>query len=625
MGWPQCNSTLEDQRLHEDTVWHGMTFHHFGLILSALFGLIAVLVSSYLIWMHTTHYLKPWEQRHIIRVLFMVPIYATVSFLSYAFYYHAIYFEVIRDCYEAFAIASFFALLCHYTAPDLHNQKDYFRGLKPRPWVWPLSWAAKCCPNLWRTPRSGLTWFNIIYFGVFQYCFVRVFMTIVAVISEATGRYCLKSLNPAFAHVWVMVIEAGCVTIAMYCLIQFYVQLKDDLADHSPLLKVAAIKLVIFLSFWQTILISFLTSTGAIKASNRFQEPDIRIGIPALLLCVEMAIFSVFHLFAFPWKVYDVRRSAIVASESAPGFLPDPKTAYRGGPLGTKALLDAFNPWDLIKAIGRGFRWLAVGRRRREEDISYSAYKISRPVNVSSSSGIGADGGTSISNLPFTPGGSNRKQGRYQQLNGNLDHEDDRRLLSHQQAVPLSDSANVYPRPGMRLPEDRDRAEELYDGPTHPTAATNHQRHQPNPYDRPPYPDSIHQQELGIIDPTAGQDTAYHGASIAPAAHHPRQYQPTRNSFASSNNTLDSNSSDDWADWSGAHGPHNQSDVARLSAEHIDRARLSAEQEARSRRASEEAPQRDSGARSDGRGPSPSEMWQGMQGHGVRHPDREID
>lgn len=91
----------------------------------------------------------------------MVPIYATVSFLSYAFYYHAIYFEVIRDCYEAFAIASFFALLCHYIAPDLHNQKDYFRGLKPRPWVWPLSWAAKCCPNLWRTPRSGLTWFNV--------------------------------------------------------------------------------------------------------------------------------------------------------------------------------------------------------------------------------------------------------------------------------------------------------------------------------------------------------------------------------------------------------------------------------------------------------------------------------
>lgn len=106
------------------------------------------------------------RSRSIIRVLCMVPIYAIVSFLSYAFYYHAIYFEVIRDCYEAFAIASFFALLCHYIAPDLHNQKDYFRGVKPKTWIWPLSWATRCCPKLWRTPRSGLTWFNV-RFGIY--------------------------------------------------------------------------------------------------------------------------------------------------------------------------------------------------------------------------------------------------------------------------------------------------------------------------------------------------------------------------------------------------------------------------------------------------------------------------
>ena len=45
----------------------------------------------------------------------------------------------------------------------------------------------------------------------------------------------------------------------MYCLIQFYIQLRGDLAEHSPLLKVVAIKLVIFLSFWQTVSRSSLT------------------------------------------------------------------------------------------------------------------------------------------------------------------------------------------------------------------------------------------------------------------------------------------------------------------------------------------------------------------------------
>ena len=100
----------------------------------------------------------------IIRILFMIPIYATVSWLSIRYYLHSVYLEVIRDCYEAFAIASFFTLLCHYIAPDLHEQKNYFRTIKPRQWVWPLPTFQKCCGGehgIWRIPRSGLTWFNV--------------------------------------------------------------------------------------------------------------------------------------------------------------------------------------------------------------------------------------------------------------------------------------------------------------------------------------------------------------------------------------------------------------------------------------------------------------------------------
>lgn len=47
----------------EDPIWMGMTFHHLGLWLCVIFGAIAVLVSFFLIFMHATHYLKPWEQR----------------------------------------------------------------------------------------------------------------------------------------------------------------------------------------------------------------------------------------------------------------------------------------------------------------------------------------------------------------------------------------------------------------------------------------------------------------------------------------------------------------------------------------------------------------------------------
>ena len=87
-----------------------------------------------------------------------------------------------------------------------------------------------------------------------------------------------------------------------------------------------------------------------------------------------MAIFSILHLWAYPWKPYDIKRSSIVMAENGAGYPPDIKTSYKGGKFGHRAFLDAFNPWDLVKAVGRGFRWVAVGRRNREQDVSYEPH-----------------------------------------------------------------------------------------------------------------------------------------------------------------------------------------------------------------------------------------------------------
>ena len=39
----------------------------------------------------------------------------------------------------------------------------------------------------------------------------------------------------------------------MYFLIQFYYQIRNDISNQKPFLKLLAIKLVIFFSFWQTV------------------------------------------------------------------------------------------------------------------------------------------------------------------------------------------------------------------------------------------------------------------------------------------------------------------------------------------------------------------------------------
>lgn len=164
----------------------------------------------------------------------------------------------------------------------------------------------------------------------------------------------------------------------MFCLIQFYIQLKEALADQKLFIKIVAIKLVVFLSFWQASAISVGTSTLHIVHPNKvLAYPDIKVGIPALLLCVEMAAFALLHIWAFPYKPY-TRHGATARYYPSPDLHKGGNTAVanelesrQGGFMGFAAIFDALNIWDFIKAFGRGVRWLFCGVRRRKEDISY--------------------------------------------------------------------------------------------------------------------------------------------------------------------------------------------------------------------------------------------------------------
>ncbi|KAJ5795045.1 hypothetical protein N7457_001644 [Penicillium paradoxum] len=409
MGWPVCNNTAEEQTIEEIPLWDGgVTFHTLALLVGGACAIIACCVSFILILLHATHYSKPIEQRHIIRILFMVPVYSLVAWLSIYFYHYSVYFEVLGDCYEAFCISAFFSLMCHYVAPDLHSQKDYFRGISPKEWLWPITWCQKLfgAEGIWRTPRSGLTWFNVVWVGVFQYCLMRVCMTITAVVTHYFGVYCESSLSPAFAHIWIIVIESVSVSIAMYCLIQFYHQLIQDIKQHQPFFKIVSIKLVIFLSFWQSTLISLLVSENVFAPTKYIAMNDLKVGIPELLINIEMAIFGILHLWAFSWKDYRLNNE----SSDVTDFYGNGKSSYQGGRLGVLALIDAMNPLDLLKAIGRSARWLFVRRKNRGSELTQR--------------------GTAYRGAGATVSGTRR--GRY----GETPYEEDAILLAHAQPNP---------------------------------------------------------------------------------------------------------------------------------------------------------------------------------------------
>lgn len=64
--------------------------------------------------MHTEYYTRPRLQRHVIRILWMVPIYSLDAWLALRFKDARGYLDPVREIYEAYVIYNFYAYLMNY-------------------------------------------------------------------------------------------------------------------------------------------------------------------------------------------------------------------------------------------------------------------------------------------------------------------------------------------------------------------------------------------------------------------------------------------------------------------------------------------------------------------------------
>jgi hypothetical protein len=77
----------------------GLELHHLAWIIAAFFTLISLVGSVWLVYKHLKHWSEPMIQRHIVRIILMIPIYTIDSYLSLIFKDQALYFNVARDWY----------------------------------------------------------------------------------------------------------------------------------------------------------------------------------------------------------------------------------------------------------------------------------------------------------------------------------------------------------------------------------------------------------------------------------------------------------------------------------------------------------------------------------------------
>lgn len=92
--------------------------------------------------MHLRYYSSPNEQRHIVRILFIVPIYAFDSWLSLLFFTNEeyyVYFDTVRDCYEGEWIEEHSAMYW-YSSIFCCRQKHLVFGIQTAGQYSPQQW-----------------------------------------------------------------------------------------------------------------------------------------------------------------------------------------------------------------------------------------------------------------------------------------------------------------------------------------------------------------------------------------------------------------------------------------------------------------------------------------------------
>lgn len=228
----------------------------------------------------------PSEQRWIVRILFIVPIYGLDSWLSLLFFRdnYYVYFDSVRDWYEgwwtlshfreatnlffpfssrlAFVIYNFLSLCYEYLGGE-GNIMSEIRG-KPIKSSW---WYGTCCLTS-RTYSIGFLRF--CKQATLQFCAVKPIMSFATLILQSFGKYRDGDWSADSGYLYIIMIYNISVSLALYGLVLFYFATKDLLSPYDPVWKFFTVKSVIFLSFWQGVILAILERADLISSGTFF-------------------------------------------------------------------------------------------------------------------------------------------------------------------------------------------------------------------------------------------------------------------------------------------------------------------------------------------------------------------
>ncbi len=88
---------------------------------------------------------------------------------------------------------------------------------------------------------------------------------------------------------------------AMYALVMLYYCIHDEIMPLKPLQKFLCVKSVVFLTFWQSILIGGLVQSHVIGGEGSWSTSTVAKGCQDFAICVEMFAAAIGHHYYMSW------------------------------------------------------------------------------------------------------------------------------------------------------------------------------------------------------------------------------------------------------------------------------------------------------------------------------------
>lgn len=303
VGSHSCPSDNQ-QAIEQGSFWgpNGVNWdaHRIGWLVAGICSVVTVLLTAINVLRHCRNYSNPGEQRQILRILYMPPIYAIISFFSYRYFRSYTYYDLVETVYESITLSAFLLLLIEFVAATAVDHKVTNAMARKDKKKLPIPF---CCVRY--RPTKPYFMYTLKW-SVLQYVVIRPLLTIIGIICQAEGVLCESGgWSLTTANAYLEVIDGVSITVALYGLIVFYALTREELTGRRPLAKFLAIKLIVMFTFYQGLVFDALEGR-VIHATQYWTETNIADGLNALATCIEMVFFSAFMMWAYGIQDYRV-------------------------------------------------------------------------------------------------------------------------------------------------------------------------------------------------------------------------------------------------------------------------------------------------------------------------------